>query len=224
MPRSARARTNDRSQPVRTARLRALAVAALGAALLLLPAAGLAESEFGRPGGYLSGGVSGATEMFSGPLDLDGTGIDVGTAVLVGGRLGYRAGTHVAVEAAVDYSVDGFELTVPGTGSLSAKALVATGNVKLYPGDWRVQPFVLGGVGMMRGTTECTTAAGASVSCLALGISDSEIEFAGRVGGGIDFYLTRHIALSGEVTYVIPTGDLADLDFLTFGGQLLFRF
>jgi opacity protein-like surface antigen len=199
------------------------AVAALGL-LAVAGSAAHAESEFGRPGGYVSGGVAGATEMFSGPYDLSGSGIDVGTALIVGGRLGYRANPYVAFEAAVDYSVEGFELTVPGSGTATAKALVATGNLKLYPGDWRIQPFVLGGVGVVRGTSECKTAAGVGVSCLAVGLSDSAVEFGGRVGGGLDFYLTRNLALSGEVTYVIPTGDLGDLDFLTFGGQLVFRF
>ena len=61
-------------------------------------------------------------------------------------------------------------------------------------------------------------------SCAAIGLSPSATEFAGRVGGGLDFYLTRNIALSAEVAYVIPTGRLADLNYLTFGGQLMFRF
>jgi len=191
---------------------------------LVLPPAAMADSEFGRPGGYVSGGVAGATELFSGPLDLGGTGIDVGTALIVGGRLGYRTGTHVAIEGSVDYSVDGFSITVPGTGQATARALVAAGNLKLYAGDWRIQPFVFGGAGVIRGTTECSTAIGVPVSCLTVGLSESEVEFAGRVGGGFDFYLSRHVALSGEVAYVIPTGALADLEFLTFGGQLTFRF
>lgn len=182
------------------------------------------DSEFGRAGGYVSFGVGGGREAFTGILDLGGSGIDLGTAFFIGGRVGARVNKYVALEAAADYSIDGLTLQVPGVGSAEAKTLVATGNLKLYPGDWRIQPFAMGGLGLLYATTDCTTSGGATFDCSNVGVSESATAFAGRVGAGLDVYITRNIAVTGEVTYVIPSGELADFNFVTFGGQVLFRF
>ena len=48
--------------------------------------------------------------------------------------------------------------------------------------------------------------------------------FAARFGGGIDFYVTRNIMVTAEVAYVLPTGQLDDLDQLQIGGALQYRF
>ena len=223
--------TSSRSRlpalPLHHLRVLLTGAASLGLLLLLLASPSSAESgyedqkasAFGRPGGYISVGVGGAAESF----DFDLGGLNPGTALLIGGRIGARANRFVALEATVDYSVKGFEAsgTVAGlgSGSLEAKALLATANLKLYPFDSRIQPFVMGGGGVLHATLECKLG-GVSVSC---GVP-AETSFAGRVGGGLDVYLTRNLAVSGEVAYVIPTGDLADINFLTFGGQLMFRF
>jgi hypothetical protein len=75
----------------------------------------------------------------------------------------------------------------------------------------------------MYSTLDCTFE-GVAVACWTLGLSSSDMVFAGRVGGGLDFYLTRNIALSGEIAYVMPTGALGDLRYVSFGGQVLVRF
>jgi opacity protein-like surface antigen len=203
-------------------------VLALGLGLLLAAGtataqSGYSESEpsaFGRSGGYLSLGVGGATESFN----FDTGGLDIGTAFLLSGRIGARANRFVAIEAAFDYSLTGFKAsdTIPNVGAaeIEAKALVGTGNIKLYPIDSRIQPFVMGGGGFMYATLDCKLN-GVGVTCP---LPSSKTTFAGRVGGGLDVYLTRNLALTGEIAYVIPTGDLEDLNFLTFGGQLMFRF
>lgn len=180
------------------------------------------DRSFGRPGGYLSLGGGGATESFQ----VDPFDIDLGSAFTVGGRFGYRANPYVAMEAAVDYTASGFDaqVTTPGgTSDIETRTVVGTANVKLYPGGWRVSPFVMGGAGAVYAMAECQQD-GATVGCGQVGLSDSETEFAGRFGGGLDVYLTRNIALTGEVTYVMPTGNLGDFRFVTYGGQLLVRF
>ena len=48
--------------------------------------------------------------------------------------------------------------------------------------------------------------------------------FAARFGGGIDFYVTRNIMITTEVAYVLPTGQLDDLDQMQLGGALQYRF
>jgi hypothetical protein len=180
------------------------------------------DDSFGRPGGYLSLGAGGATESFQ----LDPLDIDLGSALTVGGRLGYRASPFVAVEAAVDYTASAFNsrFAAPGgLGEVETRTVIGTANVKLYPGGWRVQPFAIGGAGAVYAMVDCRLN-GAIVGCGQAGTSSSEAVFAGRVGGGLDIYLSQNVALTGEVTYVMPTGNLGDFRFVTYGGQLLVRF
>lgn len=44
------------------------------------------------------------------------------------------------------------------------------------------------------------------------------------MGGGVDVFVTDHLALSTDVAYVIPGGDVADTDFLSLGIGLLYLF
>jgi opacity protein-like surface antigen len=192
--------------------------------LLSTSPASAEDGEFGRPGGYISAGVSGALQAFNGDAGSIADVVDFGTALIIGGRIGYRANKFIAIEGVLDYSITGFKVEVPGAGSIEARSLVGMGNVKLYPGDWRVQPFAMGGLGVVVGATDCTLTNGTAIACSSIGLADQETVFGGRVGGGLDFYLTRNLALSGEVAYVIPTDALSEFAFLTVGGQVLIRF
>lgn len=195
-------------------------LAALLGTLLLATTPALAEdgydrkdTSFGRAGAYLSGGVGGAVETF------DNTGgIDFDSAFLIGARLGYRANRFLALEGTVDYSVTGFEFS-SGANEAEFEALLATGTLKLYPIDGRLQPFLLGGGGVLRIDPECKSG-GTTVACPV----SEEMDFAGRIGGGIDVYVFKNLAVSGEVAYVIPTGDLEDASFVTFGAYAMIRF
>ncbi len=51
-----------------------------------------------------------------------------------------------------------------------------------------------------------------------------ETDFAGRVGGGIDIYATENIVVTLDATYVVPTGDVDDLDYLSIGWGVQYRF
>lgn len=161
-----------------------LTPAAVLAAFVLLPVSAVA-GDFGRLGGYLSGGFGTVEEDFSGPRDPVNGEFDVDDAFTLGIRMGYRVHEHVAVESSVDYSINGLKGRNSDAGSFTAKAIVVSFNVKLYANEGRVQPFVM--------------------------------------GGGVDIYLTENWALTGEVAYVTPTGPLEDLNFLSIGGQVMYR-
>jgi len=191
-------------------------------ALVVGAAASRADDSFARPGVYGTAGIGGAFETFHG--EFDPRGHDVSNAFLVGGRLGSRANRFVAFDASFDYTLVGFELSNDASQSIDAKTLLGFANLKLYPFGGRLQPFLFGGAGFLWADLECTDAGGASADCAQAGFSDREVEFAGRFGGGLDVYLTRHIAVSGELAYVMPTGDLNDMRFLTFGAHLVLRF
>ena len=191
-------------------------------AVVLGAAAVRADSGFQRPGAYVGVGVGGAFETFHG--EFDPRGHDVSNAFLVGGRIGSRLNRFAALEASVDYTINGFDLSNDAAESIEAKTLLAFTNLKLYPFGGRFQPFLLGGGGFMWASLDCKDASGAGFDCGAAGFDDEEVGFAGRFGGGLDVYLAQNVALSGELVYVMPTGQLSDMRFLTFGAQLLFRF
>ncbi len=190
--------------------------------LVLGAAAARAESPFGRSGSYAAVGVGGAFETFHG--DLDPRGHDVSNALLVGGRLGTRWNRFASLDLAFDYTVNGFELSNDDASSIDAKTLLGFTNLRLYPIGGRLQPFVTGGAGFLWANLACRDLGGASMDCGGAGFDDNEVAFAGRFGGGLDFYLTKHLALSSEVAYVMPTGSLGDMRFLTFGAQVVLRF
>ncbi len=190
--------------------------------LVVVAAAARAESAFARPGGYAAAGIAGAFETFHG--DLDPRGHDVSNAFIVGGRLGSRWSRFASLDLAFDYTVNGFDLSNDSASSIEAETLLGFTNLRLYPLGGRIQPFVTGGAGFLWANLDCRDLAGAPMDCGGAGFGDREVAFAGRFGGGLDFYLTKHIALSGELAYVMPTGDLRDMRFLTFGAQLMFRF
>ena len=57
-----------------------------------------------------------------------------------------------------------------------------------------------------------------------LGVSDDEIDFAARFGAGIDVYLTKNTTATVAASYVFPTGDLKDLDYVSVNAGLQYRF
>ena len=197
-------------------------VCLLVALVLGAAAVARADSPFGRPGSFASAGVGGAFETFHG--DLDPRGHDVSNAFLVGGRVGSRLNRFASLDLGFDYTVTGFELSNDSASSIEADTLLGFTNLKLYPFSGRFQPYALGGAGFLWASLDCKDPGGASMDCSGAGFNDTEVAFAGRFGGGLDVYLTRHVALSGELAYVMPTGGLSDMNFLTFGAYLTFRF
>ena len=47
---------------------------------------------------------------------------------------------------------------------------------------------------------------------------------AARFGGGIDIYATENFAVSLNISYVLPTGDLKDLDYVSIAWGFQYRF
>ncbi len=204
----------------------AASLLALGIALLAHPAAaddylgsaggGQKKNDFARPGGYLSLGVGGAHSMFRG--QFEGANDFVSEALILGLRAGARFNKYLAFDASIDWSAKGFETNFTDGSRTELVSVTGFGNLKLYPFGGRIQPYAMGGVGLVWGGIDSYAPNGAFVGSI------KEIAFAGRAGGGLDFYLTPHIALSGEVAYIIPTSVLADLDYLTYMGHVVFRF
>jgi len=189
-------------------------------ALVVTAASGRADSPFSQPGSYVGVGIGGAFETFHG--EFDPRGHDVSDAFIVGGRVGSRFSRFASLDLAFDYTVKGFEFSNDDARSIDAKTLLGFTNLRLYPFGGRIQPFATGGAGFLWASLDCRDTSGAAMDCGGAGFADEEFAFAGRFGGGLDVYLTRNILVSGELSYVMPTGDLGDMRFLTFGAQLVF--
>jgi opacity protein-like surface antigen len=169
------------------------------AALLASPA--WAQDDFGRAGAYAAFLGVGAIETFDEPSGLDfsdGGGFNM--------RAGYRFMEYVAAEMQFEY-VEGFS-----DQGIDIESWNLMWNVKGFPLTGRVQPYALFGMGVLY-----AEASGG-------GRSIDDEGFAVRVGGGMDFYATENIVLTGEVNFVQPTGDVDDLSYVTIGGGLQYRF
>ena len=158
---------------------------------------------------YLGAGAAFGFENFddTGGLDIDDAyGFDVWGGV--------RFVPLIAAEIQLEY-LNGFDTTIFGV-DVDGQAVAFTANAKLFPlaevSD-RVEPFLSAGIGT--GWFELDAGP--------FGDQD-EAGFIARFGGGIDLYFTENAALHVSSSYVLTTGDLDGLDWVTVVAGLQFRF
>jgi opacity protein-like surface antigen len=90
-------------------------------------------------------------------------------------------------------------------------------NAKGYPtAPWtgRFQPFAMVGIAWMWDRRTGSAING----------SDESGAFVSRYGGGIDIYVTDNIVLTAESAWVLPSGQLSDLNQVQVGGAVQYRF
>lgn len=172
----------------------------------MLVAGGSAQAdEFGRHGFYVGANATYAfdlfqTEIYSAagvgtvPLDYsDSWGFNV--------RAGYRLLSFLAIEAQYEW-LDGIDISAPAFGPVGTyDPNVLTGNLKLILPTWRIQPYVLAGIGLTSWSLD--VAPGIPLA------GSSGTGFAFRGGAGLDIYLTKHVVLNTEGTAVLNTADFA---------------
>ena len=134
-------------------------------------------------------------------------------------RAGYRFHPNLAAELQGQYNglfdVKANTVGRPLLGNV--EVITSTANLKVYPlAAGPVQPYILGGVGIMWADTE-DRVAGAK---LPLG----DVEFAGRGGLGVDMYISPMLNVYAEGSYVAAAGGLAGFNVaaIVFGTQLHF--
>ncbi len=199
----------------------------LGATTLLLPAAAGAEGgEFKRSGFYLGlGGLYTQTGLLEDQLDdVLPLGIELDDSWGLSAQLGYRAFSFLSAELEYDY-VSPYDLGAAGFKIASLETHLLTANVKAILPIWRIQPYLLGGIGFVNWDIEDEIGAG---------IGSNETDLAGRVGGGVDLHLTSRIALNVGADVVFSNTSLEtslpgskDLDWLGYvsvGAGLQYRF
>lgn len=179
---------------------RAMACTWMLALAFAIPAQAEQGPDYAATGPYAGLGVAFAWDNFNTPIDFDPAyGFDAWG--------GYRFLPFMAAELQIEY-LNGFDFIVT-----DAEAVTFTGNLKAYLPLGRVQPFVLAGIGL--GYVK-NSVAGIKIA--------SDTAFAARFGGGIDFWLTESWALQASTSYVLQTGDLDGLDYVSLLLGAQFRF
>jgi len=179
-----------------------------------------AGDEFNRPGPYIGFGPSGALTHF------DGIFGSFGNSVGANARGGYRFNDYMAIEGLYEY-MDDFGSSETSRNlrrktSASIQTNTFTVSTKLiFPtlGLSQLQPFVSGGIGFLN-----TKGSGKFVRGLRLDGAPSTTDFIGRVDGGVDYFFTPELSTYFDVGYVIPTGDLSDMNYLSLGAGIKYNF
>ncbi|MCG8588858.1 MAG: porin family protein [Proteobacteria bacterium] len=197
--------------------------AAVGTVALLAlawPATGWAEAEpdYSRSGFYL--GLAGhyAIDNYEDELQdevdsvVSGVDVSVDGSGGLGVRAGYRVWKRFATELQWEWQ-EGFDIAANDVDLITLEAWALTANSRIYLGTERLQPNVIVGLGVYHAELD-----GGGIE------DDGETDLVVRLGGGIDLYATEQIALSFEATYLLPKGDVDDLDTASFGLGVQFRF
>jgi hypothetical protein len=154
---------------------------------------------YARPGAWLGVGGAFALEHF----DRDGSYDDSGVLSF---RAGYRGTPHLAVELLGEVLP---EFEGDGARDGDVRGFLVTANGKIFlPGGF-AEPWLMTGIGFLD---------------IDANHRQREDDIAFRFAAGLDAYLTPHWAIYLEAAYILPTGDVSDYRFSTYGAGLLFRF
>ena len=199
---------------------------ALGISLgIASTAAAGAAADFGARGFYVAaGGSYTQNELVEEQLE-DGVspGIDLDVDDTWGARgvFGYRILPFLAAELEYEH-VGRYDVSVSGGDVARLRANVLTVNVKTLLPLWRVQPYLLVGIGGAQWRFDDE---------LGIDLPEDETEFAGRAGAGVDLHLTPRLVLDAGADVVLSSTDsiplASDVDFLgytTVGVALQYRF
>jgi len=138
--------------------------------------------------------------------------VDAWAGVGPDARLGYRLHPRLAAEIQFQYASPS-KIEFENVKVMEIENWILTGNVKGYILTGRIQPFLLAGVGMMHFEVQ---------DKVGLGANEDGRDLAARFGVGADFYIVPSLLVSLDVDYVLPTGDVEDLDYVA--GSLGFQY
>lgn len=198
-------------------------------------------ADYARPGAYVRLGVTLGVERYGWLESLDAeaavqsapllaapgagpvvTGYSATTALGLDVGAGYRLTSRLAVDASFEWTsadlyvdvaerTSGARLIRSQLRRADLDTWITTLNGRVYLATGRMQPFVVAGVGAMK------------ASPIEDGVQRDAYGFASRFGLGLDFYVTRRVAASAALTYVLATGDTRGSDWVGFGTSITWR-
>ena len=165
-------------------------------------ASGSGQESYAHKGFYLGAGGTWAFQMFQDKVrEVTNDVVELGQTYGANARLGYRVASWLSTEVEYEF-LNGFEAKVAEQDALLFKGHAVGGNLKFhFIPVGPVQPNVLIGFGGMKYSI---------TDELGLGLKGGQWAFAARLGGGIDFYLSRHFLLNVQGSAVLSTNDITD--------------
>jgi opacity protein-like surface antigen len=186
-------------------------------------------SEFERKGWFVNLAGTYAVEKFESSIGDELSGAvgepvnaetDDSLGLNVGG--GYRCHRYLSTELELEW-IDEFQTDFSGTdviGSADPDPMTITTNFKGYLPFGRFQPYALAGGGIIF----TTVPARAVTTAGPIEWEEKVRAFAFRFGGGLDFYATEHIVLNIGAEQVIPVSADLDLNYISVGWGIQYRF
>lgn len=183
--------------------------------------------------------------LFSGPNLTPSSKTRADPSLSIGLRAGYRLNPYLAGELSYqlesgfpaiatvtvrDADPDPTQVGEPAVTTDSAERLhvkvwTLTANVRAFLPIGRVHPFLSVGAGALSGQySKTANVAFQNGKTLTGRIKGDDVVFASRFGGGVEFYLSDHVLVGLEASYVLPTGNLDFLDFVSGDLGLQYRF
>ncbi len=225
--------------------LRHFVVLAAGLMMVSVPSFAFADDDpFDRPGPYV--GLSGMyqTNVFEGRVEdllQDEAGpvpisVSIEDSGGLGALVGYRVASFFAAELQYEW-VDEYDIKA-GVGPLSKASIYSitghtlTGNTKFIIPFWRIQPYLVVGVGFSTWDVDRGPRA-AAIELLDPDIdikNGKQTDLAARAGLGLDLYVTENIVINAQGQAVLSTlkkpdlGDIDDLNYVGFSAGLQYRF
>ena len=158
------------------------------------------EEDYSRFGLYVGLGPSLVVPRFDDEFtDWAGAPADVDDSVGLVARFGLRMLPFLGAELQYE-GVKGYDVELPDGSGFRMDSHTLTVNAKFYVPIWRIQPYAMAGIGFTHYDIHNRFELKGGGS-FALG---------GRVGGGLDLYLTRSLVINGEVSVVLTNGEMVD--------------
>lgn len=172
-----------------------LVLVAVLASTVRLPGAAAQEAppaeDYARDGAFAGLGFSAFVSGFQDEL----LPLEFGDSLGFNARGGYRFAPWFAAEGVVEYA-NKFGADQPGA-TAEIEALTTTVNAKFILPLERLQPYLSVGTGLLRVSSVGTG--------FASEVGDLDLGLAGRIGGGLDFYLTPHWSVYVDNAWTMAT-------------------
>jgi len=160
------------------------------------------NNSYARPSWYASVAGTFDIHLFENEVESAFEGlVDIENAWGIDLKVGRRLLKWLSLEAEYEY-IDGFDFNVDNVKIFSLQANTFTGNVKFHYPIQRFIPYAIAGVGGTWFNIKDE---------IGLGIGfESDLALAGRLGAGIDIFLTEKWAINTSYTFVLTTFDLTN--------------